>query len=357
MTYFTSINYYELHPLSSSIKIFSKKNNSKPNYLDKKIVKDFISFFKKKDFNNIHGGEWMWINKRIRRTLIGSLKKFDIDFLSSQLINLFKSKVSYGIVSSTYRNVFKNKKNRKYYISDVLKNISVWEEFVKLKKKDYNFIHTDKKIGNPYGIIYKKKKILFDTPRHDYYAEKIINILKNKKNPTILEIGGGYGGLLIQLLKRKFNFSYINIDLPETLLISYYYLKRTFGVNICLHKNLESSILKNKIVYIPYKHDLSIKKINVDLLFNANSFSEMSKKVLYKYFNLINNKIKPEYILHQNSNINLFPKSRRHKEIQSSDFPIDMKNYTKISSTISMFQGGSGRYREFLFKKINLINK
>jgi putative sugar O-methyltransferase len=349
MLYFPSINYHVLHP--SDAKIFNKNYFFKATSRDKKIVKEFISFFKEKDFNNIHGGEWMWINKNKRRTLIESLKKFDIDFLSSQLINLFKSKVSYGIISSTYKDVFKNKKNKKYFISDVLKNISVWEEFVKLKKKDYNFINTDKKIGNPYGIIYKKKKILYDTPRHDYYAEKIINILKNKKNPTILEIGGGYGGLLIQLLKRKFNFSYINIDLPETLLISYYYLKRTFDVNICLHKNLELSIFKNKIVYIPYKNDLGINKINIDLLFNANSFSEMSKKILYKYFNLINNKIKPEYILHQNSNINLFPKSKRHKEIQSSDFPIDMRNYTKISSSISMFQGGSGRYREFLFKK------
>jgi putative sugar O-methyltransferase len=349
MLYFPSINYHDLHPSVS--KIFHKSYFLKATAHDKKIVKKFISFFKEKEFSNIHGGEWSWINKNKRINLIKSLKNFDVDFLSTQLVNLFKSKISYGIISSTYKNVFKNKKNRKYFISDVLKNISVWEEFVKLKKKDYNFIHTNEKIGNPYGIIYKKKKILYDTPRHDYYADKIISILKNKKNPTILEIGGGYGGLLIQLLKRKFNFTYINIDLPETLLISYYYLKKTFGAKICLTKDLKLNILKNKIIYIPYEDELLIKKINIDLLFNANSFSEMSKKVLYKYFNLINNKIKPEYILHQNSNVNLFPKSKRHKEIQSSDFPINMKNYTKISSTISMFQGGSGRYREFLFKK------
>lgn len=348
MIYFPSINYHILHP--SDAKIFNKNYFFEATSRDKKIVKEFISFFKEKDFNNIYGGEWMWINKNKRINLIKSLKNFDVDFLSTQLVNLFKSELSYGIISSTYKDVFKNKKNKKYFISDVLKNISVWEEFVKLKKKDYNFIHTNNKIGNPYGIIYKKKKVLYDTPRHDYYADKIISILKNKRNPIILEIGGGYGGLLIQLLKRKFNFSYINIDLPETLLISYYYLKRTFDANICLHKNLELSILKNKIVYIPYEDELFIKKINIDLLFNANSFSEMSKKVLYKYFNLIN-KIKPGYILHQNSNVNLFTKSNRHKEIQSSTFPINMKNYTKISSTVSMFQGGSGRYREFLFKK------
>jgi hypothetical protein len=133
MSYFPSINYHDLHPANA--KIFSKNYFLKATSLDKKIVKEFISFFKEKDFNNIYGGEWLWINKNKRKTLLESLKKFDIDFLSSQLINLFKSKVSYGIITSSYENVFNNKKNRKYFISNVLKNISVWEEFVKLQKK------------------------------------------------------------------------------------------------------------------------------------------------------------------------------------------------------------------------------
>ena len=76
--------------------------------------------------------------------------------------------------------------------------------------------------------------------------------------------------------------------------------------------------------------------MNTNIIFNANSFSEMSKKVVFHYFDLINKKLKPNFIFHQNSNVDLFPNSKRHIEIQSSNFPIDKKNYTKIFSNVGM---------------------
>ena len=353
MTYFASINYHDLHPLSSSTKIFFKKNYLKENSVDKRIIKEFLRFFFREKVKNIDSGQWEWINKNIKNDFIRAINSSDINFLSYHLTNFFKSETSFGLISSTYKNVFKNNKSKNIFVSDILKNISVWEEFVKLKNKDYNLIHENKEIGNPYGVVHKNKKIIYDTPRHDYYAYKIINILKSKKNPTILEVGGGYGGLLLQLLKRNFNFTYINIDLPETLLVSYYYLRKKLGINISLKKKLNKS--KEKIIFVPYDEnffDEEKGKIPIDLLFNANSFSEMSKKIISNYFYLINKRIKPNYILHQNSNINLFPNSKRHVETQSSEFNLDMKQYVKIFSNVSMFQGGSGRYREYLFKRL-----
>ena len=78
----------------------------------------------------------------------------------------------------------------------------------------------------------------------------------------------------------------------------------------------------------------------------------MSKKTLNKYLSLINNKIKPEYIYHENSNFLLFPKSKRHIEILGDEFKIDKKKYNLEYINISPFSGGSGRYREFFYKKI-----
>jgi putative sugar O-methyltransferase len=341
-----------VHPLSSSIKIFSKKYNSKPNQLDKKIIKKFLSFLLKNKIKIIGSGQWEWINKNIKNRFVRAINCYDVNFLLIELTNFFKSKSSFGLISSTYENVFKKKK-KIFFKSDILKNIQVWEEFVKLNNKDYNLIHENKDIGSPYGIIYRGKKIIYDTPRHDYYAYKIINILKHKKNPTILEVGGGYGGLLLQLLKRNFKFNYVNVDLPETLLTAYYYLRKKIKINIQLKKKL--NIFKEKIIFVPYSKNFineEMGKMQIDLLFNANSFSEMSKKILSDYFYLINKKIKPKFILHQNSNVNLFPESERHIEIQASEFNIDMKNYVKIFSNVSMFQGGSGRYREYLYKRL-----
>ena len=61
---------------------------------------------------------------------------------------------------------------------------------------------------------------------------------------------------------------------------------------------------------------------------------------------------KPEYIYHENSNFLLFPKSKRHIEILGDEFKIDKKKYNLEYINISPFSGGSGRYREFFYKKI-----
>ena len=316
-------------------------------------MSEFLNFFSNYNFQIIKDGEWNWINKNKRPKLLNSLSNLDRKFLLANLVNMFRSSVSYGIISSTFNDVLKNKKRKKIFCSDILKNIAVWSEFTKKTNSDNKFIFTNNKIANPYGIIYKKKLVMYDTPRHDYYAEKIINLLKNIKNPAIIEIGGGYGGLLVQLLKRNFNFRYVNIDLPETLIFSYYYISKYFNKKINITPNLTNSDLKkNRISFIPYSKKLNFdKKLISNLVFNANSFSEMPKNIINHYFKLINNNLKPNFIFHQNSNIDLFPKSKRHIEIQSSNFPIDKKNYTKLFSNVGMFQGGSGRYREYLFKR------
>ena len=152
-----------------------------------------------------------------------------------------------------------------------------------------------KNIGNPYGLIFKNKLVLYDTPRHDYYANKIQNLIFHKyKVPTILEIGGGYGGLLSQLLKRKLKFNYINIDLSKTLQVAYYFIRKNFEKKIIISKFVFNDIFnkKNQIIFIPYnEQNFWNSNLKVDLLFNSNSFSEMSKSSLLHYFKIINNKI------------------------------------------------------------------
>ena len=106
----------------------------------------------------------------------------------------------------------------------------------------------------------------------------------------------------------------------------------------------------NNIIFIPFsKNIFKISKIKTSLVFNSNSFSEMDKIISKKYFKLIN-KFYPDYLMHQNSNFLLFPNSKIHIEVQSSEFKIDRKKYKKIYSFSSIFRGGSGRYREYLYK-------
>ena len=95
-----------------------------------------------------------------------------------------------------------------------------------------------------------------------------------------------------------------------------------------------------------------LRKIkNVDIVFNSRSFSEMSSDVLNRYFKIINQTLKPLYIYHENSNYLLFPKSERHIEILGKNFGFNKSLYFLKNINISPFSGGSGRYREFLYKR------
>ena len=358
MKYFISINYNNFNFFEKKMMryFFYKKSKIIPNKKDLEIVKNFILFYKKyyyKKTPRTHKGEWEYINKYKRNKLLKYLTQLNIIKLSEELANLFTSRISYGLFGINFDNFdkfIKSSKDLKKYICYTLKNIFVWEEFVKTSNRDYNFLNASN-AGRVFGIKYKNYMIPLDIPRYDYYASRIINLLENFKKPTIIEIGGGYGGLVGQLIKRRFNFKYINIDLPETLLLSYYYLKKTTKNFFLLSNVLSTKILeKNNYILIPFKKNLELN-LKADLVFNSSSFSEMPRDIINYYFDWINNKIKPKYIFHQNSNVLLFPNSKRHIEILASQFPIDKKNYSLKFSSLSLFMGGSGRYREYIYER------
>ncbi len=165
---------------------------------------------------------------------------------------------------------------------------------------------------------------------------------------------GGYGGLIYYLTKLGFGGTYYNVDLPETLYISYYYLRK-HGVKCKLVTNSDFIVERGTVYLIPHFLLNKVKEnIYFDCFFNANSLSEMDLNYVNQYFRFINSK-KPQYILHSNSNYLVFPDSERHIEVLGKDFPIDLSIYKKIYQCISPFQGASGRYREFYFEKLNKL--
>ena len=60
------------------------------------------------------------------------------------------------------------------------------------------------------------------------YSKFIQDIATIKNNSKILEIGGGYGKLAYYLLKNISNYTYIDLDIPETLTLASYFLSKSF---------------------------------------------------------------------------------------------------------------------------------
>jgi hypothetical protein len=345
-------NSEKYHPNHKKYKFTKKKlliNKQKISNIIKNLSKYIKLYFN--SFKNF-GGEWEYLNKNRRYNYIKCLKENNLVSLNKNFSNFFRNDTSYGICTPSFSD-FKN-----FTKSQILFDIDIAKEFVGLQ--NLSSLSINKTVGNPYGLIYKKKIIIPDVLRHYYFAQKIINLIGIKENNKnlIIEIGGGYGGMAKILKLSKLNHIFIGIDLIETLLIQYYFLKKQ-GIKVKIINRVKD-IKKDYINLVPYDYSEDfLKKIyNCSLLFNSRSFSEMSLKVLKKYFNLINNYLKPSYIYHENSNYLLFPKSKRHIEIVGNKFPINKNNYKLINLSISPFLSGGGRYREFLYKKtITPINE
>ena len=64
-----------------------------------------MDFFLNNNFKIIDDGEWSWINKNKRSNLINSLIKIDRNFLLDNITNMFRSNTSYGIISSTFKDI------------------------------------------------------------------------------------------------------------------------------------------------------------------------------------------------------------------------------------------------------------
>lgn len=170
-----------------------------------------------------------------------------------------------------------------------------------------------------YGIIHHLK-----------WFEKIENFIQD--NDQVLEIGGGFGSFARIIILNK-NVKYFMIDLPETNLMSNYYLqshfpeKRIFNYLNFKKLKIEDEISNFDIFILP-PNCLNEKNIKYNFIINTRSFMEMNIKTIKNYFKLIHNKIELNgYFL----NINRYLKNLSGENIKIEDYPYDNYWKTEIS--------------------------
>ena len=120
---------------------------------------------------------------------------------------------------------------------------------------------------------------------HYYQFDKIRNYINSKDagNRTIVEWGGGYGGLSLLLFWYFDNLTVVIRDLPNVSIMQYIYLKTHIGNNVNLIQNSDDKIQKNKINLIPTNIEIDIK---TDLFV---SFWALSESGVDDYNKLVNN--------------------------------------------------------------------
>lgn len=338
------------HPLADGSRVaptFAWPRRS-PDVDDFKIAEEVMIVHRQLKKMTPADGEWSWINSNKKKNYLEALQKEDTAKLAEIFANMFREDAIYGLISSDFSTVY-GLEDQRVLENSILLDLDAWREFTEQNDKDLSFLDMPR-VGNPYGILINNILISADSPRHDYFSLKLMHLMKeaNISRPHILEIGGGYGGLAFQLQRRISSLVYINCDLPESLYLAYYFLRKATNKKIVWALGAISNDIYNAdIIMIPAQNAGSII-VPIDVIFNCNSFSEMTKNTVGGYINLLHN-LRPLYFLHQNSNFLLFPNSSRHIEVLASTFPIDYSLYKEVYRAISPWQGGGGRYREFLY--------
>lgn len=156
-----------------------------------------------------------------------------------------------------------------------------------------------------YGLSTSKGIISYRVPQALYQAWKIKELVKDIKNPRVLEIGGGLGrtAYYASLLGIK---DYTIIDIPLTAICSGYFLGRALGEeNVVLHgEKIGDSENKIKILTpSDFLNDVS----SYDLIINVDSMTEMSVEMAHSYLKKIEQSTK--IFLSINHEINEFTMS------------------------------------------------
>ena len=278
-----------------------------------------------KDFQNqknITGEHWNYYYK-------DTAKFFDIENLKN-----FRKKnlLSNGLDDSLYLSKFSNK-------DEIIKKLigEIGEDFF------YKNLNT-KNIGNCDSyIFYNNTYIDFnDLLKMHWYKDIDKHIFNKSKINNICEIGGGYGNFARIILNNQ-NCKYFLIDLPQTNLMSSFYLKNNFeNKKVYLYSDYkneseniisEESYNKNDIFILTPWCNLP-KKISLDLFINAKSMMEMNFGMIKKYFDLIQNKVTSNGFF---LNINRYEKDSVGYPVRIHEYPYD-NNWDVILSKQSIIQ-------------------
>jgi hypothetical protein len=140
----------------------------------------------------------------------------------------------------------------------------------------------------------------YSAMRHFYYSYRLNNLVQNKN--VLLEIGGGFGGCPFHLFRdHAFAGKYLNVDIPEVLVICAYFLSEVLPEKrIFMYGESDNLSLNDyDIILLPNYCLKDLPDQSVHTVFNAHSLTEVSEETVKEYFQQIE-RICSRYFLHMN---------------------------------------------------------
>jgi putative sugar O-methyltransferase len=235
---------------------------------------------------------------------------------------------------------------RVLFVNSMLHDYRVWSELTGKKVEAIRVPWA----GNPFGYFIDGTLAVPANFRHHYSAEKAVALMGGKG--VLAEIGGGWGDVGFFALRFPV-VHYVDIDLPEILLLASYWLCSTLpGRKITLYGEEDCrTVLANMENYdailFPNFCLPLLPENSVDVFLNTHSLSEMRPETIQEYLGEIGRSGR-RYFLHENSDKAYT--TLGHTEIPASSFSIE--GFRLLNKAMSPWRAGGGRYREFLYERI-----
>jgi len=191
------------------------------------------------------------------------------------------------------------------YIKSYLKSIDLILEYHRMASKiDKTLLASisESSAGNNLCVHYRGKRISEKLLFHAVVVNDIIKSVPfdNDKRRAILDIGSGYGALSRMLKFYTPNSSHILLDLPETVVLTSYFIKYNFPTaKVALLDDIVKSLENfdhhiqeyDFIIITPEVLDY-IKDQSIDLVINTASLGFMQKEYLEFYLSHIDRTLK-----------------------------------------------------------------
>ena len=345
-------------------KIFISKQikpDNKDNPLFERLFKSYKKMSGELETNNsIFNPSKMWSDhiEKDYKFLKNSLKNDDFDKFKFFVSNFGNWDNYLGIE----RNIFIKRLNANFLSRKFLK-VMIFERifnFWKLINSTENYKVLDQpKYGNQIGAKIDDTFVTIGSFFNHIISKNLSNLIK-KARPVVTELGGGYGRLAYYLLKNKKNFCYLSFDLPEVLILSAYYLSKSFPEKKLLlygEKNFdEESIKKFDFIFMPSFEIDKLNENSTDLFINKNSLGEMNKEQVDHFCKKIS--LTSKYFFHMNHDFHrvIFPDKK--EGYLANEYPIKdkMQLIYKYIDLGHLLQDGHINFKNdimmYLYKKI-----
>lgn len=253
-------------------------------------------------------GWWQEVRQSSLRPVMDALLDRDLATLRAMYRNFYRDPCSTGLISvpygmtSAYFGKTITNVHRHYYLSDVLHRVDYWKAQTSGRFALQELAGAP--IGNPFGVVIDDTLVEAGAPFRHYCAQRIRQML-SPDDVTVVEIGGGFGGAAYYLLRDRPGTTYIDLDAPESVALTSYYLMRSFpDLNFLLYGEEEltqAAIEQADVVLLPLFELTGMPARIAEVSLSSHSMSDLSRDALTEYLNHIARMTK-RYFLYMGAN-------------------------------------------------------